>query len=66
MMEVGPWRMHDDGQFYVEEGGWEEYTNVVYGACTHTGNVFWSNIMQSINLLEPGSHMRLPTNMFTN
>ncbi|VDB97159.1 unnamed protein product [Peniophora sp. CBMAI 1063] len=30
MMEVGPWRMHEDGQLYVEEGGWEEYTNIVY------------------------------------
>jgi carboxypeptidase D len=29
-MEIGPWRMHDDEQLYTEEGGWEEYTNIVY------------------------------------
>ncbi|KAI0032923.1 alpha/beta-hydrolase [Vararia minispora EC-137] len=30
MMEVGPWRMREDGQLYAQEGGWEEYTNIVY------------------------------------
>lgn len=36
MMEVGPWRW--DGQpegketFSVKEGGWEEYTTMVFGA----------------------------------
>lgn len=33
MMEVGPWRW--DGKsghdFYVKEGGWEEYTTMVFG-----------------------------------
>lgn len=31
MMEVGPWRMDGKGGFKVAEGGWEEYTTMVYG-----------------------------------
>ncbi|KAG6850190.1 hypothetical protein H0H93_016618 [Arthromyces matolae] len=31
MMEVGPWRMDGKGGFKVQEGGWEEYTTMVYG-----------------------------------
>lgn len=30
-MEIGPWRMNDHGGLDVAEGGWEEYTNIVYG-----------------------------------
>ncbi|KAJ3993693.1 Alpha/Beta hydrolase protein [Lentinula boryana] len=30
MMEVGPWRMDGKGGFKVTEGGWEEYTTMVY------------------------------------
>ncbi|KAF7335334.1 Pheromone-processing carboxypeptidase KEX1 [Mycena sanguinolenta] len=30
MMEVGPWRMDGKGGFNVAEGGWEEYTTMVY------------------------------------
>ncbi|KAF8632313.1 hypothetical protein AX15_001936 [Amanita polypyramis BW_CC] len=30
MMEVGPWRMDGKGGFQVQEGGWEEYTTMVY------------------------------------
>ncbi|KAG6832352.1 Cell death protease [Tephrocybe sp. NHM501043] len=30
MMEVGPWRMDGKGGFKVKEGGWEEYTTMVY------------------------------------
>ncbi|KAF8897867.1 Alpha/Beta hydrolase protein [Infundibulicybe gibba] len=30
MMEVGPWRMDGNGGFKVAEGGWEEYTTMVY------------------------------------
>ncbi|KAJ3760841.1 Alpha/Beta hydrolase protein [Lentinula raphanica] len=29
-MEVGPWRMDGKGGFKVTEGGWEEYTTMVY------------------------------------
>lgn len=41
-MEVGPWRMHEDGQLYVEEGGWEEYTNIVYSACSRSSPHFYA------------------------
>ncbi|KAL0070176.1 Cell death protease [Marasmius tenuissimus] len=30
MMEVGPWRTDGKGGFQVAEGGWEEYTTMVY------------------------------------
>ncbi|KAF9035088.1 alpha/beta-hydrolase [Hymenopellis radicata] len=30
MMENGPWRMDGKGGFQVQEGGWEEYTTMVY------------------------------------
>lgn len=30
-MEVGPWRMDGKGGFQTAEGGWEEYTTMVYG-----------------------------------
>ncbi|KAG5648753.1 Cell death protease [Asterophora parasitica] len=30
MMEVGPWRTDGKGGFNVQEGGWEEYTTMVY------------------------------------
>ena len=33
MMEVGPWRVDGKGGFKVIEGGWEEYTTMVYGEC---------------------------------
>lgn len=30
-MEIGPWRVNDHGGLDFAEGGWEEYTHVVYG-----------------------------------
>ncbi|KAF9450159.1 pheromone-processing carboxypeptidase KEX1 [Macrolepiota fuliginosa MF-IS2] len=30
MMEVGPWRTDGKGGFRVQEGGWEEYTTMVF------------------------------------
>ncbi|KAN0126754.1 serine carboxypeptidase [Russula decolorans] len=30
MMEIGPWRVDGKGGFKVIEGGWEEYTTMVY------------------------------------
>ncbi len=30
MMENGPWRMDGKGGFKTMEGGWEEYTTMVY------------------------------------
>jgi carboxypeptidase D len=31
MMEVGPWRVDGEGGLKTVEGGWEEYTTMVYG-----------------------------------
>jgi carboxypeptidase D len=31
-MEVGPWRTDGKGGFQVQEGGWEEYTTMVFGS----------------------------------
>lgn len=53
MMEVGPWRWDgkSDHDFYVKEGGWEEYTTMVFGMSSTT---FFCNLrlilMQLINL----------------
>ena len=33
MMEVGPWRVDGNGGLKRVEGGWEEYTTMVYSAC---------------------------------
>ena len=33
-MEVGPWRVDGKGGLKTVEGGWEEYTHMVYGACS--------------------------------
>lgn len=30
MMEIGPWRVDGNGGYKVVEGGWEEYTTIVY------------------------------------
>ncbi|KXN89504.1 Pheromone-processing carboxypeptidase KEX1 [Leucoagaricus sp. SymC.cos] len=30
MMEVGPWRFDGKGGFHVQEGGWEEYSTIVF------------------------------------
>ena len=35
MMEVGPWRVDGQGGFKTIEGGWEEYTTMVYSECYH-------------------------------
>lgn len=32
MMEVGPWRVDGKGGLQRVEGGWEEYTTMVYSA----------------------------------
>lgn len=34
MMEVGPWRVDGHGGLKVADGGWEEYTTMVYSAYT--------------------------------
>lgn len=30
-MEVGPWRIDGEGGLRTIDGGWDEYTTVVYG-----------------------------------
>ena len=40
MMEVGPWRVDGKGGLKLTDGGWEEYTNIVFGSpfsarCSH-------------------------------
>ena len=35
-MEVGPWRIDGNGGLKTVQGGWEEYTTMVYGAKPHT------------------------------
>ena len=32
MMEVGPWRVDGKGGLKFANGGWEEYTTMVFGA----------------------------------
>lgn len=32
MMEVGPWKVDGKGGLKTVEGGWEEYTHMVYSA----------------------------------
>lgn len=33
MMEVGPWRIDGKHGLKTVEGGWEEYTTMIYSAC---------------------------------
>lgn len=35
-MEVGPWVMDQNGGLHTREGGWEEYTHIVYSAYLHS------------------------------
>lgn len=32
MMEIGPFKVDGQGGLKIVEGGWEEYTTMVYGA----------------------------------
>ena len=40
-MEIGPWRVDGKGGFKVIEGGWEEYTTMVYGECGLSDTSVW-------------------------
>jgi len=40
-MEIGPWRLDGKGGFKVIEGGWEEYTTMVYGECWLSNMSVW-------------------------
>jgi hypothetical protein len=66
MMEIGPWRMNSTGGLRFQEGGWEEYTNVVYGGHRLTIDLNVSSAQtQSISLLVRASPMlaRINTSM---
>ena len=32
-MEIGPWRIDENGHLQTKVGGWEEYATVVFGTC---------------------------------
>lgn len=49
MMEVGPWRVDGQGGLKTVEGGWEEYTTMVYGAVPYLLFYLCLTIKQSIN-----------------
>lgn len=39
MMEIGPWRVDGNGGFNTIEGGWEEYTTMVYSECYSSAGI---------------------------
>jgi hypothetical protein len=45
MMEVGPWRMDGKGGLKFQEGGWEEYTHVVYGLSLSSNSLFFLRLL---------------------
>ena len=50
MMEVGPWRVDGKGGLKFANGGWEEYTTMVFGAslsCLEPTTVAESHILLS-------------------
>lgn len=66
MMEVGPWRSDGKGGLKRIEGGWEEYTTMVYSAFPHTYLSRGSSYsLQSTSLLALGSHTPPQTNIST-
>jgi hypothetical protein len=38
-MEVGPWRMDGQGGLKMITGGWDEYSNIVFGAFGAAGSL---------------------------
>lgn len=47
MMEIGPWRWDGKSEqdFWVQPGGWDEYTTVVYGEfCILKYSVLFSHV----------------------
>jgi hypothetical protein len=67
-MEVGPWRVDWKGGLKTIEGGWEEYTTMVYGpfGCQYVG--FHSDrhtyFCQLINQRVQGSRMPVLISMY--
>lgn len=59
-MEVGPWRVDGQGGLKTVQGGWEEYTHMVYGAynsCLSEKNPTDSVFIQWTNLPVLASHI---------
>lgn len=38
-MEVGPWRVDGQGGLRMITGGWDEYSNIVFGAFSVAGSL---------------------------
>ena len=55
MMEVGPWRWDGKSEhdFWVQPGGWEEYTTMVYGQFST-----WQILLPSLMYRQSGSTCR--------
>lgn len=49
MMEIGPWRIDGKGGLNVIEGGWEEYTTMVYGECLLIFSSGESNLLRVVD-----------------
>jgi len=45
-MEIGPWRIDGQGGLVTVEGGWEEYTHMVYGKCACRSP--WHDLLMSV------------------
>lgn len=65
MMEVGPWRVDGNGGLKIVEGGWEEYTTMVYGRHSFPSWFYRIKLLkfqQWTNLLVQASHIPVPIN----
>ena len=51
MMEVGPWRWDgkSENDFWVQSGGWDEYTTVVYGQFSTMKNSSFFNSYKQVD-----------------
>jgi hypothetical protein len=68
MMEVGPWRWDGKSEhdFYVKEGGWEEYTTMVFGESMNIlRDVAFLTSTQWISQRVLDFHTQVQTNTFT-
>lgn len=64
-MEMGPWRIDGHGGLKTVEGGWEEYTTMVYSADWRS-LWFYSSLtpLQSINPQGQGCHILVQTTTY--
>jgi len=53
-MEIGPWRIDEDGDLQTVQGGWEEYTTVVYGRSIMSGaSTAYNHVNRSSSVDQP-------------